>query len=156
MRESFHVKLSIGFALLLLLSPTPAYACVPDNSIFQFEALVPYVILLPLLLVLKIAIYALAGEGALFKAMFKAAGIPAIGGALIIVVRLPSFPYFAAAMIGIFTIFAFGDLKYFREKYAGRPPMRVRHALFWGNLLLALLLLMSFTFLSQSIQGCIG
>ncbi|MEZ0259499.1 MAG: hypothetical protein ACAH80_00725 [Alphaproteobacteria bacterium] len=150
------MKIAITLALLLLLSPTPAYACIPDSNIFQFEALVPYVILLPLLLVLKIAIYALAGEGALFKAMFRAAGIPAIGGALIIVVQLPSFPYFAAAMIGIFTIFAFGDLKYFREKYAGRPPMRVRHALFWGNLLLSFLLLASFTFLSRAVQGCIG
>lgn len=124
------------------------------NSIFQFSALMPYVILLPFLLLLKIALYALAGEGWLFRPLIKAAGIPVIGGALIAVVRLPSFPYFVAAVIAIFTIFAFGDLKYFREKYAGRPPMRVRHALFWGNLLFAFLLLFGFGFFSQALQAC--
>jgi len=147
------MNLAFSLALLLLLSPTAAVACT-GSGIFQFSGLMPYFILLPLLLVFKVALYALAGEGWLFKAIFKAADIPMIGGALIAVVPLPSMPYFAAGMIGIFTIFAFGDLKYFREKYAGRPPMRVRHALFWGNLIFSFFLLGSGLFFSKALQGC--
>jgi hypothetical protein len=147
------VKIAFSLALLLLLSPTAAFACT-GAGIFQFSGLMPYFMLLPVLWLLKVSLYALAGEGWLFRDLAKAAGIPVIGGALIAVVQLPSFPYFVAAVIAIFTIFAFGDLKYFREKYAGRPPMRVRHALFWGNLLFAFLLLFGFGFFSTALQGC--
>lgn len=138
---------------LLFFAPATAHACTGD-SVFQFFTLIPYVILFPLLWLLKIALYALAGEGWLFKRLAGTAGLQMLTGAAVAVVSLPSMPYFTAAMIFIFTIFVYTDLKYFRARYEGRPPMRVRHALFWGNILVSLLLLGGLVFMSAAKQGC--
>lgn len=147
------MKLVISLTLLLLLPSPLAHACTGEGY-FQFFALIPYLVLFPLFWALKVAIYALAGEGWQWKELGRAALVPFVAGALIGVVRLPSMPYFTVAMIAIFTIFAMSDLKYFRTKYEGRPPMRVRHALFWGNILFSLLMLGGLMFFSASLQGC--
>jgi hypothetical protein len=139
--------------LSIFAAPVTAHACT-GGGIFLPFALFPYIILFPLLWVLKVAVYALAGEGWLFRGLSKAALLQLLAGAVVAVVALPSMPYFTAAMIFIFTIFAYTDLQFFRQKYEGRPPMRVRHALFWGNILVSLLLLGGLGFLSASMQGC--
>lgn len=138
---------------LVVMIPSAAHACTGD-SVFHFFTLIPYVIIFPLLWMLKIAIYALAGEGWLFKRLVGAGGLQMLAGAAVAVVSLPSMPYFTVAMIFIFTIFAYTDLKFFRAKYESRPPMRVRHALFWGNILVSLLLLGGLVFLSAAKQVC--